>query len=346
MSDSRIRDRIQGPWSSLTPCTTPSRTADAVHGGVLGRITFAGMTGDPSLIDGAPHLITHMANASVHPAEEIWRTSLPVQAGVAGHAVYAEDGEHLFYAVRLGPQDAYREPVRDLYETALKFAWDHGYPELIRMWNLIGDITGANADGLEIYRDFCTGRAEAFTTWQEQFPHLPAATGIGTLSPGVDLCFLAAKPGRAVHVENPRQTPAYKYSSRYGKKSPSFARATFLRDLHTPGKSSGSLFVSGTASILGDDTVHIDDAARQTEETLRNIEALVSSDNLRRHEVDGAGFDVKDLDQIKVYVRDAEHLPVVQDICASAFPADTDIAYFNVGVCRPDLLVEIEGVCR
>jgi hypothetical protein len=55
-----------------------------------------------------------MANGHVSPVEEIWCTSLPVRAGVVGDAVFAEDGEHLFYAVRLGPQPVYRGRVRDM----------------------------------------------------------------------------------------------------------------------------------------------------------------------------------------------------------------------------------------
>ncbi len=344
MSHRQSVSPLPGLWSDLSPITALPVTAEEQRtGNVLGRISFADAPAAPGLDDGIPRLTTHMANELVPSVQEIWRTDRPVRAGAAGDAVFAEDGEHLFYAARLGPRPVYRDAVRELYENALRLTWERGYTDLARMWNLIGGITSPNADGLEIYRDFCIGRAEAFAAFAEQFPQLPAATGIGTLSPGVDLCFLAAKPGRAVHLENPRQTPAYKYPSAYGPKSPSFARATFLRDLETPG--AGRLLVSGTASILGDDTVHLDNVARQTEETLRNIEALVGSDNLRRHGVDGVGYDVKDLDQVKVYVRDAEDLPVVKGICESAFPRETDIAYFNVAVCRPDLLVEIEGVC-
>ncbi|MER5667347.1 FkbO/Hyg5 family chorismatase [Streptomyces mirabilis] len=350
MSNRQPEARLQGLWSDLVPVPVPSEALTAPHGNVLGRIRFTDAPAEPALVEDTPLLTTHMTNEQVTPVEEIWRTGLPVRAGVAGDAVFAEDGEHLFYAVRLGPQPVYRRPVRELYENALRFTWERGYTDLVRMWNLIGGITSPNEDGLETYRDFCIGRAEAFAAFADRFPQLSAATGIGTLSPGVDICFLAAKPGRAVHLENPRQTPAYKYPSRYGPKSPSFARATFLRDVDAPGRETGqetgSLFVSGTASILGDDTVHVDDVAQQTEETLRNIEALVGGDNLRRHGVAGAGYDVKDLDQVKVYVRDAEHLPVVRSICESTLPADTDISYFNVAVCRPDLLVEIEGVCR
>jgi chorismatase len=231
--------------------------------------------------------------------------------------------------------------VRRLYEDALRFSWELGYTELVRMWNLIGDITGSNTEGVEVYRDFCVGRAEAFASWEAQFPQLPAATGIGTLSPGIDLCFLAVKRGRTVHLENPRQTPAYKYPSRYGPKSPSFARATFLR-----GPQAGTLFVSGTASILGEDTVHVDDVGRQTLETFNNIEALIDRDNLARHGVGNGGYSLGDLDQVKVYVRDRGHISTVRDICAGVVHADAEIAYFNVDVCRPDLLVEIEGVCR
>jgi chorismatase len=235
----------------------------------------------------------------------------------------------------------YRRHVRELYENALRFTWERGYTDLVRIWNLIGDITSPNSEGVEIYRDFCVGRAEAFVAWKAQFPQLPAATGIGTLSPGMDLCILATKRGRTVHLENPRQTPAYKYPSRYGPNSPSFARATFLRRQQT-----GSLFVSGTASILGEDTAHVDDIGRQTLEALRNIDVLVGSDNLDRHGVNGDGYTVRDLGQIKVYVRDAEHVSAVRDICTHIFQADSEIVYFNVNACRPDLLVEIEGVCR
>lgn len=339
MGQRKPRERGQGLRSDLVPSITGS--ADAACDSFLGRIIFADRPAEPTIVDGVPCLTAHMVNGHGVPVEEIWRTDRPVRSGAVGEAVFAEDGEYLFYAVRLGPQPVYREPVRELYENALRFTWERGYPDLIRIWNLVGDITSPNSEGVEIYRDFCAGRADAFATWGARFPCLPAATGIGTLSPGIDLCFLATKPGRTVHLENPRQTPAYKYPFRYGPKSPSFARATFLRGQHA-----GSLFVSGTASILGADTAHVDDIARQTCETLRNIDVLVGSENLRRHGVNGTGYTVRDLDQVKVYVRDPGHVPAVRGLCAQVFRADSEIAYFNVDVCRPDLLVEIEGVCR
>lgn len=317
-------------------------TVDAPAGGVLARVGFAGGTGGTSLDDGVPRLTTHMVGEHNEPAEEIWVSTLPVTAGTAGEAVFAEDGEHLFYAVRLDARPVYRDAVRRMYDTALGFAFARGYTEMARMWNLVGGITDPNADGVEIYRDFCVGRAEAFAAWGDRVGRLPAATGIGTLSQGVDLCFIAVRPGRTTHIENPRQTPAYEYPARYGPKSPSFARATWLRGL---GDGPGTLFVSGTASIVGAETVHVDDIAGQVDETLRNIEVLIGGENLAGHGVD-RGFELKDLNQIRVYVRDAGDLPLVRERVRAVFPAHTEIAWFNVDVCRSDLLVEIEGVCR
>ncbi|AWI32785.1 reactive intermediate/imine deaminase [Streptomyces sp. ICN441] len=309
---------------------------------VLGRVTYGHSGRPPTLHNGAPLVRTAMADAATERITEVWTTDRPVRSGRDGGLVYAEDGEHFFCAVRIDACGVYRDTVRQAYEAAFTLMWRLGYTEPLRMWNLVGDITGPNAQGMETYRDFCVGRAQAFESWSDRIGGMPAATGIGSLRPGIDLYFLACRTGRARHLENPRQTPAHRYPARYGPKSPSFARATLLE----PGSGTRPvLYVSGTASIVGDDTVHPDDFGRQCAVTLANIEALVSPENLARHGLAG-GFRLADLDCVKVYVRDARDLPAARAHCAEAFRADADVACFNVGVCRPDLLVEIEGICR
>ncbi|MCX4660593.1 FkbO/Hyg5 family chorismatase [Streptomyces uncialis] len=311
--------------------------ADVVGRGVLGRVAYARGGQPPTLHEGAPRLTVHMAGDNTEPFTEIWVTDRPVRAGVEGSLVYAEDGDHIFCAVRIDERGVYQNAVQSAYEQAFALLSRLGYTELFRMWNLVGAITGDNAEGMENYRDFCVGRARAFDKWPGR---IPAATGIGSLSPGIDLYFLATRAGVPRHLENPNQTPAYKYPKQYGPKSPSFARAT-----HLPAAdgSTGTVYVSGTASIVGDDTVHHDDIAAQVDATLANIEALISPGNLREHGVEG-GYGLKDLDSIKVYVRDEHDLPLVRARCAEVFPDHADIAYLNVDVCRPDLLVEIEGI--
>ncbi|MGW4271645.1 FkbO/Hyg5 family chorismatase [Streptomyces seoulensis] len=309
---------------------------------VLGRVTYGHGGRQPQLHRGAPLARIAMATAGEERITEVWTTSRPVRHGRDGDLVYAEDGEHVLCAVRIEEQGVYRDRVRAVYEAAFTLMRRLGYPELLRMWNLVGDITGPNGEGMENYRDFCVGRAQAFESWSGRIAGMPAATGIGSLRPGIDLYFLACRNGRARHLENPRQTPAHRYPDRYGPRPPSFARATVAESADG---SRPVLYVSGTASIVGDDTVHRGDVERQCAVTLANIEALVAPENLRRHGLAG-GFRLTDLDCVKVYVRDAGDLPAVRAHCRGALGAGRDVAFFNVDVCRPDLLVEIEGICR
>jgi chorismate lyase/3-hydroxybenzoate synthase len=71
-------------------------------------------------------------------------------------------------------------------------------------------------------------------------------------------------------VNNPRQVAPYHYSQRFGPLPPCFARATRL-------ESSELLLVGGTASVRGEDSVHIDDLASQCREAYVNLASLVSA---------------------------------------------------------------------
>lgn len=334
------------PLTSALTChfDTPAdgRAAAPPGAGVLGRTAYARRTPGPSLQDGAPLLATSLAAPGLPEFTEVWTTRREARPGREGSLVYAEDGDHLFCATRVEEQPTYRDAVHAAYDAALGLAHRLGYGELVRMWNFVGAVTGRSAEGTENYRDFCEGRARAFDTWAGRIGGMPAATAVGALRPGIDIYFLACRPGRTTHLENPRQIPAYRYAERYGPKPPSFARATHLAE---PGGGRGTVFVSGTASIIGEDTVHRGDVGRQCDVTFANIEALVSAENLARHGVD-SGFELRDLGSIKVYVRDAADLPLVRAKCAAAFGDRRDIAYVRTDICRPELLVEIEGVCR
>lgn len=335
MRNQQLGGCVRSLWSDLIPGVVRSDSATAEPGNILGRISFATGPAFPGLIDGAPRMTAHMASGIDLVAEEIWRTNLPVRSGVVGDAAFAEDGEYLFYAARLGPQRAYRARVCELYWTALRFAFEHGYTDLVRMWNLIGGI----GDRPGIYEDCRAGRAEAFAAWEQQLPGMPAVTEIGTLSAGVDLFFLATKPGRTIQVETPPQDRESRWRRGANPQSP--ARATYLRE-----QGAGSLFISSGAGAVGENAAPVNDVARQTVEALRNIDELVGGYNLSRYGLGGGGYVARDMDQVKVYVRDGRHVPVVRDICSLVFPAESAIAYFNVDVCRPGLLVAIEGVCR
>ena len=309
---------------------------------VLATVAFGEHSGLALTPQGHPELAIPMSSPGFDAFREVWTTPAEPAFGTRDGLAFAHDGEHLFVSGTIDPLPVYGPTVRATYEAAFALVSDLGYPHIFRMWNFVGDIIGTNADGMEIYRDFVAGRAEAFASYGDGTGHMPAATGIGTRGEGISFTLIACRDGRPRHVENQRQTPAYHYPEQYGPKPPSFARATLLEPAGAPA-GGGTLFVSGTASILGHETVHRGDVARQTEVVLENIAELISGPNLAAAGLRD-GHELKDLRLVKVYVRHEEDLPVVRARCREALGPDAETVYLNVAVCRDDLLVEIEGL--
>lgn len=99
------------------------------------------------------------------------------------------------------------------------------------------------------------------------------------------------------------------------------------------------LFISGTASIVGHQTLHHGDVAAQTRECLHNIAAIVAEAN---RQAPDAGFR---LDQLayKVYFRHPENLATVRREMAQFIGAPVSAVFLQADVCRAELLVEIEA---
>jgi enamine deaminase RidA (YjgF/YER057c/UK114 family) len=107
-------------------------------------------------------------------------------------------------------------------------------------------------------------------------------------------------------------------------------------------------FISGTASITCSETQFAGDADRQTHQTLDNIAALISEDNFRQHGAPGLGGGLEQLALARVYIKRREDYAAVKAVCQARL-GELPTIYAIADVCRPDLLVEIEGIacsCR
>jgi chorismate lyase/3-hydroxybenzoate synthase len=205
---------------------------------------------------------------------------------------------------------------------------------LIRIWNYLPEIN-READGDERYRHFNSARQLAFrNSGRATLSTVPAASALGSPAGSpISIYFLAArKPPRM--IENPRQTSAYHYPPKFGRHSPIFSRACVLSE-----STGTNLFVSGTASIVGHETIHQGDVAAQTRETMVNINALLDEANRvvgsARYSLDGLKF--------KVYVRQPSDLSAIDGALSGALRSSASIVYLQADVCREDLLVEIEA---
>ena len=96
--------------------------------------------------------------------------------------------------------------------------------------------------------------------------------------------------------------------------------------------------MSGTASIVGHETIHRGDVIAQTRETLVNIGALLAEAN----RVVGSTRYSLDALQLKVYVRRPADLAAIKATLSARTAAST--IFLKADICREDLLVEIEAV--
>jgi len=224
------------------------------------------------------------------------------------------------------------------------------FDQVIRTWYYLGGIV-ENDGPVQRYKELNRARTDFFRDIHflnghaptgPSRPSYPASTGIGTAGRGILLSAIAFVSDRsdirAVPLENPRQTAAYDYAANYSPQSPKFSRAMVLScGTYT------TIFISGTASITHSQTRHPGDASKQTEETLDNIAALIAEENLARHGLPGLGTSLASLGVARVYIKRPEDYAAVRAICEKRLEKLPTI-YAIADVCRPELLVEIEGV--
>jgi len=272
-----------------------------------------------------------------------------------GLVVTRHDGISWIHCANIMPETAaegvYDRSI-DAFERMQRRLADRGvsFEQVVRTWLYLGDIVGAEGDTqrykelnrarTDFYRDLRFYRD--FTLMSRNGAVYPASTGIGTDGRNIIMGCVGIsidKPGVVVlPLENPKQTSAFDYGCEYGIKSPKFARAMAIA-----GPGAATIFVSGTASITSSETQHMGDPQGQTEQTLDNIAALIGADNFAQHGIPNLGATLGDLALARVYIKNQEDYAAVQAVCERRL-GELPTIYAIGDVCRPELLVEIEGI--
>jgi enamine deaminase RidA (YjgF/YER057c/UK114 family) len=220
-----------------------------------------------------------------------------------------------------------------------------GIHEIVRQWNYIGKITDATND-IQNYQSFNNARARFYskTNWGN-FGY-PAATGIGMSIEAVIVSLLAIASKHDVcitPINNPLQIAAHLYSQSMlvGLKkeaTPKFERAKMVQIGHH-----SVCFISGTAAIRGEESMHEMDAAAQTKQTIENINHLISVENCRRHGIMNEPRMI--LSSLRVYYKKLEFLSAVKAEVEKVWHG-IPVLYLQADICRKELLVEIEGIAE
>lgn len=320
---------------SLPPAALPDAVLGAVAYGVSAPHAEGSLLAVPLPVLGGAR--------AVHTT---WTSTGPFASGQTGPLFWRHNRALLFGAISLDeraytPKVAGRAPLleasRAAYHGVFAAMARAGFGHLVRCWNYLPRINAVE-DGLERYQQFNVGRQQAFlNAVQSVQAGAPAASALGYGGTDVVVYFLASRVAPQA-IENPRQVSAYCYPRQYGPASPTFSRAARLSlpDQET-------LFVSGTASIVGHDSIHVGDVVAQTGETLRNIARVVEQANL---EARSAPFSPDAL-QLKVFIRHAGDFPAVRDVIQREWgEAATRALYLQADICRAELQVEIEAFGR
>lgn len=262
---------------------------------------------------------------------EVWRAEEPVERGTRDGFALSRSRDVMIGATVSRDANDLRQRAAAIYKSAIAVARDEGFPHIARMWNLFPEIHRPEK-GLERYKAFCAGRAEGFEHAGFALgDDLPAASGVGTDGDGLLVMFVASQhPVR--NVENPRQMSAFRYPDKYGPRSPSFARASIA-----DANGESLLFVSGTASIVGCESVHAGNLELQFRETMENLRAVCEAASAGRYaslcELPGAVY--------RCYVRHPQDYATLREWFDETTGRARSV-WLRGDICREELLLEIE----
>lgn len=315
--------------------------APGAAGQVLGGVAIGAGSEAPDAGWPMQHLRAPLLSAGAASLQEVWHTDGPVASGHSDGVHWRRCADVLYGVIEL--HEAEGAPTGDTtplqaasqlaYERVFALLRAQGTPHLWRVWNYLADING-ESHGLERYRQFNQGRHTAFVQAQRDTGgQVPAACALGVAAGPLSVAFLAGTTP-LVPLENPRQVSAWNYPAQYGPRAPTFSRAA----LACP-RGQEVLFVSGTASIVGHETLHAGDVAAQCVESVRNIGCMVQEAN--RVARSGRAFSLEGLSH-RVYVRHAHDVRTVQRTLQPLL-RDASVVCVQADICRADLLVEIES---
>ena len=160
---------------------------------------------------------------------------------------------------------------------------------------------------------------------------------------GILIEFVAIKSNEfvTIPIDNPKQISAHTYSENVLvgddcslKTTPKFERARYMELF---GKK--LVFVSGTASIVGERTVGAGDPIEQTRVTISNMEQLYSNGALK----EVANYNLRPkFGHVRVYIKNKSDFSDIKKTFENHF-GNLPVVYIVADICRENLLVEIEG---
>ncbi|MBL8301007.1 MAG: pteridine-dependent deoxygenase [Rhodanobacteraceae bacterium] len=261
---------------------------------------------------------------------EVWRAPGGITHGREGALHWAGSPDYCFGSIEVAEADYpdLATATEAAYAELSRFTVARQWPHLLRIWNYLAAINEGDGDA-ERYKHFCTGRSAGMRCLHHQGFSAASAIGRSDGEAVLQVYWLGAR-ACGVAVENPRQVSAWRYPRQYGPTSPTFARA--MRGPCVPAQ----LHISGTAAVVGHQSLHKGDLSAQLDETFANLDSLLASaGNL-------GGFAAGSV--VKAYVRHREDLEPAERLLKQRLPDDAKRLLLLGDICRAELLIELDGI--
>ena len=292
----------------------------------VASISFATSSNDATIETGL------MPFGSSEVRFENWYTPQPPLARKQEAGLnYAVCDGFVFGSFVIHSQQSVEEATVSFYQSmfhALQACGDF-YP--LRIWHYLPILYSPTEP--TPYQLFCRARSDVIGSLGASYC---SATVIGTGSRQGVFYFLAVKQAGDC-IENPRQTSAYHYPSQYANPAPLFNRAM----LHKVDNCI-RLYISGTASIVGHQSCHPGDVVAQLNEIADNIESVISTTTKIVSSFKDKSLD--DLRHVKIYLKQTSDYDKIKPSLENRFSNLHEAQIFHGEICRPELLIEIEGM--
>jgi enamine deaminase RidA (YjgF/YER057c/UK114 family) len=223
--------------------------------------------------------------------------------------------------------DSYKQ-TQDLFASLSATLHNHGLTirnNMLRTWIFVRDVDNQ-------YKGMVDARREYFETiGLTNKTRYIASTGIEGKS--VETKTLVTLD--ALSVQNIKEEQIVRMTALENLSDTIVYGVTFERGFRIRYGDRSHIYISGTASIDKDgNTIYLSDIRKQAERTLDNIEAL-----LKPH-----GALMGDMKYLIIYLRNIKHWTQIQDILIARIPDSVALMPVEAPVCRPNWLIEIEGV--
>jgi enamine deaminase RidA (YjgF/YER057c/UK114 family) len=228
----------------------------------------------------------------------------------------------------------------DIFDFSCKIHCEIYKNQLIRTWNYIPQILSNNLNTpyeIQNYQLFNNIRYEIFNKYGVlQFP---ASTGIGSDCFNLLTNFISVEPKNFIvskGLSNKQQRDAFSYSQQVlvgnnKKYPPLFERAYKVVTNYYE-----KFYISGTASILGENNVGLQNLSEQIQIIISNIKSLIYSVKIHKENIINS-----EIKYMKIYLKNNQYFNEAQELLEKEFPEILKV-YTIADICRDDLLVEIE----